>query len=110
MSDQIGVMNQGQLEQVGPPGELYDTPVSPFVRDFLGQTVKLPGNLYIRPEDLVVTHRNGSTGTAPNTVAGVVETLLFVGDSYEARITLTSGEPVLLSLPRSGNWTAGQSV
>jgi ABC-type sugar transport system ATPase subunit len=110
MSDQIGVMNQGQLEQVGPPSELYDTPASPFVRDFLGQTVKLPGDLYIRPEDLIVTHRNGSTGNDPNTVAGVIETLLFVGDSYEARITLANGEPVQLSLPRSGDWAPGQSL
>jgi len=110
MSDQIGVMNQGQLEQVGAPSELYDTPASPFVRDFLGQTVRLPGNLYIRPEDLVVTQRNGATGSAPNTVAGMVETLLFVGDCYEARITLAHGEPVVLSLPRSGGWAAGQPV
>jgi ABC-type Fe3+/spermidine/putrescine transport system ATPase subunit len=111
MSDQIGVMNQGQLEQVGPPSELYDTPASPFVRDFLGQTVKLPGPVYIRPEDVVVKRPNGSTGNdEPNTVAGVVETLLFVGDSYEVRIMLANGEPVLLSLPRSGGWAPGQPV
>jgi ABC-type Fe3+/spermidine/putrescine transport system ATPase subunit len=110
MSDQIGVMNQGQLEQVGPPSELYDAPGSPFVRDFLGHTVKLPGDLYIRPEDVVVRHRNGATGDVPNTVGGVVETLLFVGDCYEARITLANGEPVLLSLPRSGGWAPGQPV
>jgi ABC-type Fe3+/spermidine/putrescine transport system ATPase subunit len=110
MSDEIGVMNQGQVEQVGSPSELYDTPASPFVRDFLGQTVKLPGPVYIRPEDVVVQPHNGSTGNEPNTVAGIVETLLFVGDSYEVRILLATGEPVLLSLPRSGGWAPGQSV
>jgi ABC-type Fe3+/spermidine/putrescine transport system ATPase subunit len=109
MSDQIGVMNLGKLEQVGSPSELYDTPASPFVRDFLGQTVNLLGQV-VRPEDVVVKLRNGSTGQEPNTVLGIVETLLFTGDSYEARITLENGEPVLLSLPRSGGWAPGQAV
>ncbi|MCA1646867.1 MAG: ABC transporter ATP-binding protein [Chloroflexi bacterium] len=109
MSDRIGVMNQGQLEQVGSPSELYDTPASRFVRDFLGQTVNLRGQV-VRPEDVVVSQRNGSTGDAPNTVAGVIEALLFVGDSYEARIALEHGQPVLLALPRSGGWAPGQAV
>jgi ABC-type Fe3+/spermidine/putrescine transport system ATPase subunit len=149
MSDQIGVMNEGRVEQVGPPSELYDAPATPFVRDFLGQTVNLPGlveagtpsgaiqlaldgvatasfvsqhhslphpepgvraHLSIRPEDLIVQHRNGSTGNEPNTVAGVVDTLLFVGDSFEAHITLANGKSVLLSLPRSGGWAPDQPV
>ena len=39
MSDEIAVLNQGRVEQVGLPSELYDRPASPFVRDFLGQTI-----------------------------------------------------------------------
>lgn len=36
MSDRLAVMNGGQFEQVGPPGEVYDDPDSRFVADFLG--------------------------------------------------------------------------
>jgi ABC-type Fe3+/spermidine/putrescine transport system ATPase subunit len=37
LSDRIGVMQAGQLEQVGTPISLYERPASPFVRDFLGR-------------------------------------------------------------------------
>jgi ABC-type Fe3+/spermidine/putrescine transport system ATPase subunit len=109
MSDQIAVMNQGHVEQVGPPSELYDHPASPFVRDFLGQTIKLPGQLWIRPEDLAVHHKNGSAAEG-NNVEGVIETLLFVGERYEARIKLSTGDALLLPLSRTGGWSTGQAV
>src|SRR5690606_4719854 len=38
MSDRIGVMNEGVLEQVGTPSEIYDAPATPFVADFIGAT------------------------------------------------------------------------
>jgi ABC-type Fe3+/spermidine/putrescine transport system ATPase subunit len=37
LSDRIGVMRSGHLEQVGTPVTLYERPASPFVRDFLGR-------------------------------------------------------------------------
>jgi ABC-type Fe3+/spermidine/putrescine transport system ATPase subunit len=37
LSDRIGVMRAGHLEQVGTPVALYERPASPFVRDFLGR-------------------------------------------------------------------------
>jgi len=43
LSDRIAVMHGGRIEQVGAPRELYERPASPFVRDFLGQTVILRG-------------------------------------------------------------------
>jgi ABC-type Fe3+/spermidine/putrescine transport system ATPase subunit len=45
LSDTIAVMNQGRLEQVGPPRLLYEQPRSAFVRDFLGQNLLLPGRV-----------------------------------------------------------------
>jgi ABC-type Fe3+/spermidine/putrescine transport system ATPase subunit len=43
LSDRLAVMNQGQVEQMGTPDELYARPQTPFVRDFLGRTVLLRG-------------------------------------------------------------------
>ncbi|WP_440771550.1 ABC transporter ATP-binding protein [Natronorubrum sp. DTA28] len=37
MSDQIAVMNNGELEQVGPPEEVYDEPQTSFVGEFIGR-------------------------------------------------------------------------
>jgi ABC-type Fe3+/spermidine/putrescine transport system ATPase subunit len=45
LSSRIAVMNRGQLEQLGRPAEIYERPATPFVRDFLGQTVLLPGKV-----------------------------------------------------------------
>ncbi|HEY1296172.1 MAG TPA: ABC transporter ATP-binding protein [Chloroflexota bacterium] len=110
MSDQIAILNQGHLEQVGVPSDLYDRPASPFVRDFLGQTIRLPGNVWIRPEDLQVAHRNGMPPCQANAVDGVIDALLFVGDHYEAQITLSNGQPLLVPLARAGGWSPGEPV
>jgi putative spermidine/putrescine transport system ATP-binding protein len=38
MSDRVAVMRHGRIEQVGTPAELYETPQSRFVADFLGES------------------------------------------------------------------------
>jgi len=42
MSDRIGVMSAGKLQQVGPPREIYTRPVNRFVASFIGETNFLP--------------------------------------------------------------------
>ena len=43
LSDRIAVIHQGRLEQLGTPTEIYENPATPFVGDFLGQTVIVDG-------------------------------------------------------------------
>ncbi len=45
ISDRIAVAHRGRLEQVGAAAELYETPASSFVGDFLGRTVVLEGKV-----------------------------------------------------------------
>ena len=45
LSDEIMVMNHGQVEQYGSARQLYDEASTPFVRDFVGKTVLLNGHL-----------------------------------------------------------------
>ncbi|MDQ8727374.1 ABC transporter ATP-binding protein [Bradyrhizobium sp. LHD-71] len=45
MSDRIAVMNQGQIEHFGPPGDIYTNPKSLFVLEFVGQSTRLPGKV-----------------------------------------------------------------
>ncbi len=42
MADTVAVMNEGRIEQMGPPELLYDLPRTPFVANFLGQTNLIP--------------------------------------------------------------------
>lgn len=43
LADLVVVMNEGAIEQVGPPLEIYDSPASAFVADFIGATNMLDG-------------------------------------------------------------------
>jgi ABC-type Fe3+/spermidine/putrescine transport system ATPase subunit len=45
MSDRVGIMNHGRLEQVGAPEEVYYQPATPFARDFLGKVFALTGKI-----------------------------------------------------------------
>ncbi|WP_245819504.1 TOBE domain-containing protein [Rhodococcoides yunnanense] len=45
MSDTIVVMNRGRIEQIGSPGEIYDSPASRFVADFVGSANLIPGRI-----------------------------------------------------------------
>lgn len=46
VADRIVVMNEGKIEQVGTPEEVYEQPKNPFVYDFLGNVNIFPGRLY----------------------------------------------------------------
>jgi spermidine/putrescine transport system ATP-binding protein len=45
LSDRIAVMNDGQIEQIGPPEEIYREPATAFVADFIGDTNLLDGRV-----------------------------------------------------------------
>ncbi|MBC7369660.1 MAG: sulfate ABC transporter ATP-binding protein [Undibacterium sp.] len=79
IADEVVIMNQAKIEQVGTPQEVYDRPASPFVYQFLGNvnvlrapalapTVGAPalmrdGQLYVRPHDIgVAPYVPGFTG------------------------------------------------
>jgi sulfate transport system ATP-binding protein len=51
VADQIAVMNDGRLEQVGTPRELYDRPANEFIMRFVGDASDL-GGVLVRPKDV----------------------------------------------------------
>jgi spermidine/putrescine transport system ATP-binding protein len=53
MSDRIGVMNQGKLLQLGTAQEVYESPQSRFVSDFIGETNYLAGRVASMDDDMV---------------------------------------------------------
>ncbi|MBD2449697.1 ABC transporter ATP-binding protein [Nostoc sp. FACHB-152] len=45
LSDRIAVMNQGKIEQIGTPSEIYERPQTSFVADFIGDTNLFSGEI-----------------------------------------------------------------
>src|SRR6478752_4439593 len=84
VSDELVVINQGRVEQVGRPIDLYDRPANEFVMEFLGPVTRLNGRL-VRPHDIDVFDE-----VRPDTVAAQVDRLLRVG--FEVRADLSSGD------------------
>ncbi len=80
VADQIVVINEGAIEQVGSPDDLYDRPASEFVMSFLGPVTTLAGQL-IRPHDLDVR-----TEPFPDAYAGRIADLNRVG--FEVRLDI----------------------
>jgi len=68
MADSIAVMDQGHIEQLGPPEELYERPATAFVAGFLGAsnllrgTVEGPDAIRLDEGTLVRAHVNGRSG------------------------------------------------
>ncbi len=114
MSDTIVVMNQGYIQQVGTPEDIYNEPKNAFVADFIGESnildatfvedkvVKIlgakfpcvdvgfgqnvPVDVVIRPEDIdLVAPEDG-------TITGVVTSLIFKGVHYEMDVEANGHE------------------
>jgi spermidine/putrescine ABC transporter ATP-binding subunit len=53
MSDRIAILNRGRIDQVGPPGEVYERPVNPFVGRFLGEANLIEGTIAAQAKDVL---------------------------------------------------------
>ena len=45
VANRVVVMDKGHIEQVGSPGEVYDSPASAFVHGFIGESIMLPAEV-----------------------------------------------------------------
>ncbi|MFB9313211.1 sulfate/molybdate ABC transporter ATP-binding protein [Nocardioides plantarum] len=97
VSDEIVVINEGRVEQIGTPDQLYDEPANPFVMGFLGDVTSLDG-LTLRPHDIEVSL---DPLLVKGAVSGTVTRHLRVG--FEVRLTVTTddGAEVLVVLTRT---------
>jgi len=69
LSDQVVVMNQGKIEQIGPPTEIYRRPATRFVADFIGRANFVEATVRERRDGLLVLDALGAALTAPAPVA-----------------------------------------
>jgi sulfate transport system ATP-binding protein len=92
VAGQIAVLNEGRIEQVGSPRELYDHPANEFVMGFVGPVNRL-GDAYVRPHDVeLLLEPDGDTQEA------MVERVVHLG--FEARVELVreDGQQLLAQL------------
>jgi sulfate transport system ATP-binding protein len=94
VADEIAVLNEGRIEQVGSPGELYDRPANGFVMSFLGPVARL-GDELVRPHDLHVTAepRDGA-------LEAMVDRVVHLGFEVRAELALGDGTPLPVQLTR----------
>ncbi|MBF2099158.1 MAG: TOBE-like domain-containing protein [Gloeomargaritaceae cyanobacterium C42_A2020_066] len=112
VADHIVVMNQGKVEQVGTPAEVYDHPASPFVMSFVGPVNVLPAastlfrdtapqgvsaqtSVFLRPHDILVETEAGEALTPAR-----IERLLHLGSDVQLDLLLEDGQALTVHLPR----------
>ena len=131
MCDQVGVIDQGKIQQWGSPYELYHEPYNHFVASFIGQgafikgvTLKpdtfeteiglLKGNraynwkedtkveILIRPDDVVYT--------ANSNLKVIVTGKIFAGTSTQYQLQLASGTMIEALFPSHQDFQTGESI
>jgi putative spermidine/putrescine transport system ATP-binding protein len=91
MSDRVAVFNEGRIEQIGTPDEVYEQPSSEFVAGFVGVSniLERSGRRFtIRPEKIVM---NGNAGEP-----GVVRDVQYAGAVTRYLVELDSGERLVV--------------
>jgi ABC-type Fe3+/spermidine/putrescine transport system ATPase subunit len=139
MSDRIAVVNQGQIEQIGSPTEVYERPRTRFVGDFLGRTVVMKGTIKKDAGGLWVDVQGsgrvrigadgglsdgavvriisrpediallGAGEAGPNEVAGRIERVSYLGDHLEYTIA-AAGRSLVLPAAKKERYAVGAEV
>jgi sulfate transport system ATP-binding protein len=96
VADEIVVINEGRVEQIGTPDQLYDEPANDFVMGFLGEVTSL-GTVKLRPHDIAVSLAPGLAGA----IRGTIDRYLRVG--FEVRLTVHTddGQDVTVRVTRA---------
>ena len=102
VADEIVVINEGRVEQVGTPDQLYDEPANDFVMSFLGEVTQV-GGVALRPHDVDVA----TTPSFAGSIEGNVSRLVRIG--FESRLTVLTvgGEEVSVVMSRTEQRSLG---
>lgn len=100
VADEIVIVNQGKIEQIGTPAEVYDHPASPFVMSFIGAVNVLPPTsplfaswqqtqnspLFVRPHDIEIHAQ-----PQPSSIAATIERLTHLGWDVQVELLVADG-------------------
>ncbi|HEY1970107.1 MAG TPA: ABC transporter ATP-binding protein [Pseudonocardia sp.] len=103
MSDRVAVFNEGRIEQVGPPTEIYQRPATAFVAGFVGTSNLVSGHaaeavigtagvFSIRPEKIRLDDRlSEAAPTGEISATGLVRNAVYAGASMRYEVALDAG-------------------
>ena len=120
MSDRIAVFNEGRIEQIGTPLEVYEHPATVFVAGFVGTSNLLrdevalavlgrPGTWSVRPEKIRVTKGSLTAGAGVHAVPGTVREVIYVGMSTRYVVDLDAGDS-LMAVAQNSQSDLGESA
>ena len=93
VADRVAVMREGRIEQIGTPEQLYVTPATPFVADFVGLSNRVPGELVdgrVSVAGAVVDQLGERLPNGPVTALVRPEDVAFAGDGVPATVVASS--------------------
>jgi spermidine/putrescine transport system ATP-binding protein len=96
MADTVAVMNEGRIEQMGSPADIYENPRTAFVANFLGQSNLFPGSVVGRESGVVVVSAFGTTFRIPTSRVATAGDSVVVGvrpEKVTIRAASRAGEP-----------------
>jgi putative spermidine/putrescine transport system ATP-binding protein len=102
MSDRLAVFNQGKVEQVGSPAEVYERPATAFVAGFIGVSNVLEGEaaeritgsahaFTVRPEKIEIVPLEAEVGESECTATGRVREVVYLGAITRYIVELDGG-------------------
>ena len=102
MSDRLAVFNQGTIEQVGSPAEVYERPATAFVAGFIGVSNVLEGDVAaritgsahaftVRPEKIAFVPADADVGESHCTATGHVREVVYLGAITRYIVELDEG-------------------
>jgi putative spermidine/putrescine transport system ATP-binding protein len=115
MSDRVAVFNDGRIEQIGPPAEIYEHPETEFVAGFVGVSNLLertlngqPRRFTVRPEKISVLDEHDAAEPGAHTETGQIRDVVYVG--MVTRYTVDLDEGGLLMVIRQNLETTSSDV
>ena len=95
LADRVIVINEGHIEQIGTPEELYKEPKSNFISSFIGENNIIGENLVIRPEEISIKLDNSGDGEVVDVtyLGATVEYLVETSDGNTLKVlTISTAE------------------
>ena len=96
VADEIVVINEGRVEQVGTPDQLYDEPANDFVMSFLGEVTHL-GGVSLRPHDIELE----SSPQLAGSVEGTISRMVRIGFEVRLHVLTVDGDEVSVVVTRA---------
>lgn len=108
VADEIVIMNEGRIEQVGTPQAVYDNPATPFVMKFVGEVNILPSSLhrthtqvassvFVRPHGIKIQPQPTATS-----FAATITHVVYRGWGVHVELMLSDRIPLTAQLDRQG--------